>query len=174
MKRSLSLCLILLSFLLIGCENEEEFEKPVSFFYLNAEIQYGTDNGVISAEIRESNNLSTEEIVSLYLAGPQSQSYRSPFPDGTALVSMQISADTIYITLNDRYADLSGLSLSLANTSIAQTLLELTTAEKIILTCESKPLGGSSRIEIMQEDLLLVDESVGTPSDPTIEPTVEQ
>lgn len=154
-------CLVTILFVLTGCSNNEKLDTPVSFYYLNTQITYGTEESVFSYEERECKGLSTEEIVSLYLKGPTSQVLISPFPAETILITFQQNDNEILITLSDQYAQLNGLALTKANACIAQTLLRMTDANRIIISCESKSLGGESRIELAKTDLILVDDYAG-------------
>lgn len=168
MKKTILLwALLLILMLCLGCSKHYKYKAPVSLYYPNAEITFGHDSGVISAETRESKDLSTEEIIRLYLAGPLDPIHNSPFPKDTALITMQTENESVTITLSDAYASLSGYSLTIANSCLAKTVMELTNLDRVIICCETKSIGGEARIELTMDDIIWVDDSKGYSSKPS-------
>ena len=156
-----------------ACSHGEKMEKPVAFFFLNSQITYGAEDGVFSSEERECTGLSTEEILRMYLKGPETPELISPFPANTFLISLLVSESDITITLSDSYAHLTGLELTKANACIAKTLFAFSQADRVIICCESKPLNGETRIQLTRSDLIFVDQSIGSATKSIPETTQE-
>ena len=153
---------------LVGCNNEKAPGVPVKYYYPNAAISYGKENGLISYETREGKDKTTEAVIQNYLTGPQSSDYTNPFPSNTVLISYQMQNSTASVVLSDGYASLSGLDLSIANTCLSMTIFELTGAISVTIQCESALLDGNETVELNQYSALLYDSSkTTTPTETT-------
>lgn len=127
MKRVFAIFLIAL--LLCGCSAKE----TVSFYFLRSDYVYGTEDGVIALEHRDASGSenSLYYLLRLYLDGPLSDTYTSPFPKGTRLISVLKTDNTVYVTLNQEYASLTELDLTLANACLTSTVFSLTDAGQV-------------------------------------------
>ena len=163
------LCAVLpLLLLLCGCQSEPKLKQPVRFHYPNAQISYGTETGLIGSEQREGSDMDTAQLLNVYLQGPSDLELTNPFPKGTSLISLSQQGTTLTLTLSNRYADLSGIDLSLANACLAKTAMELTGAREVVIRCESKPLDGDDSVRLTADTLILYDESkTHSAADPT-------
>ena len=163
MRRHLIFLFLLLSVLCSGCSDKGDYKTPINLYYLDSELSLG-ENSVFSSEIREGSGNSVNDIVQLYLRGPMNPNLKSPFPDGTTLLSMTIDGEIATITLSDAYASLSGYQLTLSNICLAQTIWELTATKDIIIRCESLPLDGDAEINLTRSDIIDIDHSQGNSS----------
>ena len=156
---ALLLALIILSSF-TGCGRSEQYEVPLSFYYLSAQLDYGADSAAIKPQLREGKGLvSTETILQLYFAGPQGENFNTPFPAGLRLVSTAQEADTLYLTVSDELSQLSGLDLTLACCCITLTCLDITDVESVCIQAETATLGGEKTITMNRDCLLLLDHS---------------
>lgn len=162
MKKSIAILLaVMLCLGLWGCEQASSMENPVNFYYLTADLSYKIDSTAIRSETREGAEMgSLEHILSIYLAGPESETLRSPFPEKLDLVQVQQDGTTVFITVSAELARLSGLELVMACGCISMTCLELTDAEKVSISAADALLNGQGSIIMDKNSLLLLDESV--------------
>ena len=163
-KRTRFLCLILL-LLLCGCNEQHSPQEPVRFLYPNAQLRYGTADGAFSYEIREGAALQLEELLSLYLRGPVTDDLSQPFPDSVSVAQLRVEDRQAVLVLSDEYAELSGLSLSVANTCLSVTVMELTNTDSVRISCLSKSLDGEREVLLTKQSIILYDESVGSSSE---------
>ena len=156
---ALLLALIILSSF-TGCGRSEQYEVPLSFYYLSAQLDYGADSAAIKPQLREGKGFSSPEtILQLYFAGPLGEDFKTPFPAGLRLVSTAQEADTLYLTVSDELSQLSGLDLTLACCCITLTCLDITDVESVCIQAETATLGGEKTITMNRDCLLLLDHS---------------
>ena len=114
MKKRIALLLLalLLAALLAGCSRQTQPSpvQPFDFYYRAQEPDYRSGYGVVGVETRDLgvSPLSDEELISLYLQGPVSESLVSPFPPGVQLLGVRMSATTLTVRLSSEYAALQG------------------------------------------------------------------
>lgn len=164
MKRMciLLLIVVLLVSVLWGCKKEEtEILSPVNFYYPKAVYSYGNADSVLGSEQRETAGFegNFQYIMNLYLQGPNTSSLVSPFPANSTVVSIYYNNGCAYLVLNDAFAELSGLDLTLACTSLAKTIAEMTNMKSVDISVEAHDLDGSNHILLNMEDILLLDGS---------------
>lgn len=161
MKRTLCLILGFLILLLCfsGCQPEEpEMIDPVNFYYCNDPITFYGQNDVIVPEIRESDGYDDfADLIELYLRGPVAEGFSAPFPRGTAVHTLFQENGKIFITLSSQFASLTGIDLTLSCACISMTLLELTTADTIVISADGSMLDGSESITMTKASLSLLD-----------------
>ena len=144
--------------LLSGCSHSTAYEKPVTFYYCSAVYQYESGDSAIVAEIRESAGCSTlEEIMQLYLAGPDNVELVSPFPNGLRLISHHQEGETLYLLFSEELSQLSNLSLSMACGCITMTCLTLTDATQVTIEANESLLDGHKSITMGRDSLILSD-----------------
>ena len=151
---------IFLSILLLlsSCSHSTAYEKPVTFYYCSAVFQYESGDSAIIAETREGADRSTlEEIMQLYLAGPDSQDLVSPFPSGLRLISYHQEDETLYLLFSEELSQLTNLSLSMACGCITMTCLTLTDATRITIEADDSLLDGQKSITMGRDSLILSD-----------------
>lgn len=162
MKRYISWilsALILLS--MAGCNEETKLERPVTFYYCAATLSHDAGSSAILSEIRESAQIETDvAILQAYLAGPELEGLRSPFPGGLRVVEFTPGSEITYITLTSGLANLTGLDLVMACACLGMTCMDLTGAEKVCIRAENALLGGEKSITMDKNSLLLLDQVV--------------
>lgn len=160
MKRFVSIWLAV-CFLLCLCSCAEGgFQAPLRFYYPRAAYRYDGDNGVIHYEVQEGSSLpSLSDRLSTYLAGPVDPMLVSPFPEDVRLVNLTLDGSDLYLVLSDEFAQLTGLSLSIACVCLTRTCLELTDVQTVHICAETLALDGSSSLILTGQDMLLLDRS---------------
>lgn len=153
---ALLVCTMMLIF--VGCHKNPPIEEGPAFYYCTAQLNYGMQSKSILSEHRaDAQNASLEEALSLYLAGPKSETLRSPFHSGLKLVDVHCEEDTLFITMNDALAELSGLDLSIVCCCLSLTGMELTGAQRVTISAEDSLLNGQKSITMDNNSLLLLD-----------------
>lgn len=158
MKKCCAFVLCCLMLLILGsCGASEE---EILFYYTRADFAYGVRDGVIDSEKREAHGREAdlEYLLTMYLEGPLSQTLTSPFPAGTALVGFTYSDATMYVTLNEAFAQLEGMDHTIASACLAYTCFQLTAAEKVVIKCNSEDYGNRS-ITLSRDAMILFDDS---------------
>lgn len=151
------LCLLVL---LSGCTPNTTFEKPITFYYCSSSYQYESGDAAINPETREGADLtSLDEILQLYLAGPEAEELVSPFPNGLRLISCTQEDDTLFLVFSEELAELTNLSLSMACGCITMTCLTLTDADQITIESVNSLLDGQKSITMSKDSLVLSDQS---------------
>lgn len=157
------LCLILSVALLlccVGCKSENrEIIDPVSFYYRVRTDNQERVSSMIDYEIRETTGFSDDMIglLNVYLQGPESSAFISPFPADVFVVSYETDHANVVITLCSEFSQLSGVNLSIACACITMTVSELTNCEQVSIIAEDALLDGSNMITMHRNDLLLFD-----------------
>lgn len=156
MRKTIAFLICLL--LLCGCEKTQELQTPVTFYYPSNEVSYDIGCSFIEQEIREGAQMgSAENIMHVYLAGPENDQLCSPFPAGLQLLGMRKDGQTVYLTFNQTLASLSNLDLTLACSCITLTCLDLTGAQQVCIDAENSLLAGQKSIKMDRSSLLLTD-----------------
>lgn len=149
-------CILLLSF--SGCAEQGEESDALSFYYRAGEFSYDAQSSLLQAEYRDSSSFSSlEDALAAYLAGPQSENLRDPFPSGLSLISLRAEGDTLYLTLSDVLGSLTGLELTIALCCIAKTAMGLTDAENICISAQTVLLDGERTITLNEKNMNLLD-----------------
>lgn len=142
--------------------NSKEVDFPVSFYYSSKSISYNTSDGVIASEIREykgyENNL--PGLLAMYLSGPLSKDLVSPFPKGTALISLKVHDDEVHILLSEEFAKLTGMDLTIACTCISMTMFGVTDCSSVALQAQNTLLNGVEILRFTPNDMILLDDYV--------------
>ena len=161
MKQMLCLGLALL-FLLAGC-SASQLRDPVTFYYPRTQYRYGSADGVIAWEQRESAGHSADlsYLLNLYLMGPADEELSSPLPQETKLLSLRTSQEGIKLILSDTSQLMTESEFSLACACLVLTIQEITGPGTI--TIES----GSRSVTMNAEDLTLYDGSATAATEET-------
>lgn len=158
-----SILLLLTAICFIGCKDEaDDYDVPVSFYYLTDPISFDTDNSVFSQEIREAKSFygNTSEVLNLYFSGPVHEGYLSPFPAGVSVISLERDQQRIILTLSDSFSTLTGSDLSVACACTGLTVLEYAQCTEVEIKTQATLLDGRSSIIISSQDLYLCDPPV--------------
>ena len=163
MKRAIA-WILAAALLLCGCQAEteadpEDYAQPVAFYYCTP---LGEISGAaIAAEIRDlgERELTLREILKLYLRGPVSDGLRSPFPEGMALEALSLEDGILYLTFNEDYAALSGVSLTRANACLVHTLSQFPAVEGVRLQTTGSMLTEQLTQVLTAADYVLEDQT---------------
>lgn len=150
-----------------GCVRQETVpDENFSFYYLSEKIDFQQDDGFIGKEMRNVTGLGAEQMLTLYLKGPQSQSLISPFPNGVTLVEFASNGSNAVVKLSSEFAQLSEFRLSSACACLTLTLCDFTGVSTVTIQAENSLLDGKPTITMQKDQILLVD-NVDTTVDPT-------
>ena len=145
MKRILSLILVvflIISFSACHYSKSGDILEPVDYYYprKTTSFVYGSDEGIITAEVREASGHIGDlyYLLTMYLRGPQNKDLYSPFPAGCVLEEVYVKDDTLYIRFSDEFARLQNLDLTIACASLAKTCLSMTGLSRISIESVSE------------------------------------
>lgn len=159
-KITSAILLLAMLFTLCSCASQAE---SIRFYYLREEFVPGTSDGVIAQESREvTADRGLNYVLRLYLEGPISELYASPFPEGLFLISTQQEGDTLNVILSAEFSSLEGMDLTLAAGCLATTCFELTDAQQVTIFCDAE---NENPITLTRDSFLLLDEV--TPAETT-------
>lgn len=163
MKRTFAIAvLICMIIACTGCRNEPEQPlSTVTVYYKATNVSYGTAEGVIlpyQLDAADHEN-DTAYLLNAYFANILSDDYDATFPRSTRLISLERDGLTAKITLNDEFASLTGLKLSIACACLTQTVISLTGCQEVIISAEHAQLDGRNFITLSRDSYLLLDES---------------
>ena len=156
-KRILSILLVLLTLSAAGCRKEPEVSS-LCFYYPRKEMTYTMEESVIAPDYRSDLTYqSAKLLLSVYLQGPLDPELRNPFPEGVTVVSVYTHGNVTYITLSEEFAQLTGVPLILACTSLGKTCMGLLSTEATTIRCESQLLDGKRSITIDENNVIFND-----------------
>jgi len=145
---------ILLS--LCACTAQEE---SLSFFYLRSEFLSGTAEGVIAAEPREvTGERGLNYTLRLYLEGPVSEQYLSPYPTGLRLLGTKQEQNVLQVYLSEEFSILKDIDLAIACACLANTCFDLTDTQQIQIITRSPK--GDQMITVDEESFQFADDIV--------------
>lgn len=145
----LLVCLIIS---LCACSGQEE---TADFYYLRSEYLPGTADGVIAPEKRAiSEDRGLNYNLRLYLEGPASEQFFSPFPKGMYLLSTKLDQDLLQVFVSPEFFTLEDLDLTLACACLARTCFVLSDAQQIQIISD-----GSQTITLTKDSFTLLDDA---------------
>lgn len=160
MKKFL-ICILCLGLCLSGwgCKNSQAQDTDLLFYYRPVILTYGRESSAIQAEIREDVQTSRtiEDILSIYLQGPESAQLSTPFPQNVTVVSVIQEGDLFDITLSPQFALLKGLNLVIACGCLTLTILDMTDAVEVQIRAQDSLLDGAKSINMNRNSILLLD-----------------
>lgn len=157
MKRLITL-LLALSMALCACAFPGSHEGQTAFYYPVAASSYTMEEAYIQPEYRQITDTELAQLLRVYLLGPQdNQSFSSPFPAGTGLVSVSMEDGLLDVTLSTGFSACTGLELTIACACLTMTCLELTQAETVRIRADGAQLDGTPWVQMQRSDLLLTD-----------------
>lgn len=155
MKRSL--CILLVACLLLaGCRfSAQGLREPVTFYYLRETYRYGTPDGVIVGESRESSGHGGDlnYLLSMYLMGPEGEGLTAALPPSTQILAMTQEGGTITLTLSDLGKQLTEAQYSLACGCLAMTVMGLCQADTVIME------SGDRSVTMTRDNITIYDDS---------------
>lgn len=142
------LLLSVLCIIFCGCRADNHRNTTIKFHYIEASAPY---NSISNSIVTESKNidiqsLQIEEILKLYLSGPKSEKYASPFPPNTELVYVSVSENTAQIIFNSEFAQLTGSDLMVACACVCLTMQEISNYHSVEISAIDSLLDGQPYI----------------------------
>ena len=108
---------------------EAETESPYVLYFQERNLEQAAGAGALrreSADLAETEGMETSQIAEILmvelLAGPSDETLKRTIPAGTTMSSLSIEGTRAIVDLNSTYGVLSGISLTMADQSIALTL----------------------------------------------------
>lgn len=150
--------LVFLTVLASGCSRAAEEASPTySVYFLSRQVDR------VRALVPEERTLPpdmdpVEGLLTLLLEGPSDEDLTSPIPDGVTLRSWTLADGLLTVDFSARYASLSGVSLTLADYSVAETLCQLEEVEAVEITAEGDYLPYRDHQRLTAEDTLALEE----------------
>ena len=161
MKKLLCILLVLCMLPLFGCaQPEDPIENPVFFYYRQKNLTYDNETSVIAKELRDAGTRLDDisYLLEQYLQGPESETLLATFPRGSQ-ISFQVLENTAVIVVNDKFAALTGIDLSLACACLTLTVCELTGTDHALIQGQDALLDGNQSIYMSKNSILLLDSS---------------
>ena len=163
MKRLLCLTLVIATlFMFSGCQNDNKPpQSTVTVYYKAANITFLTQDGVVAPYDLDATGHETDNsfLLNAYLTGQVPDGFVATFPAGTTLKSLNLDGLTAKIVLDDAFATLKGLDLSIACACLTRTVISLTGCHEVIISAETTQLDGKNFITLTQDSYLLLDTS---------------
>lgn len=164
MKRvCIFLLLLLLLFPVLSACGAEEAESapmahPVSFYYRTAQTDFGAEDGVIRAELRDLDpGLTLKALFELYFEGPQSEELTAPFSKETTLDNAYRSGDRLELRLTRSAYSTAAFEHSLTYACLARTGLSLEGVTAVHIYVKTPGGAKADEITLTQSSLLLYD-----------------
>lgn len=133
--------------------------KPVTFYYVQNELAYGTDAPLLVPTTRmvdETEN-GVDKIIRIYLNGPTSYDCISPFPGGTELVDIYSDGDKAVLILSPHIGTLSPGKQTIAYACLTRTVIELTGVSAVQLRLEHNLVNGAEEATFTLDSFTLFD-----------------
>lgn len=149
----LTLCLVL-----TGCATTPN-RTVLNFYYCADQLDFGPEDTVVRSETRKEtlDHLAYSDIIESYLEGPVSSNLRTPFPEETALISITIEQQTANVVLNNAFAQLTGIDLTIACACLSLTVGEITGCAKVQISAQNALVDNRESIIIDINELSFVD-----------------
>ena len=162
MKKILSLllcCAMLLP--LAGCAPHSDTVSG-KFYYRREVTEFGTADGIITFEDRQIPDpmTDTDALLSAYFAGPEDDRLILPFPRASAVLDWELDGQTIILTMNESFGDLTDVELTIACTCICKTLIGLLPVTHVQIQLQDGLLGGKKQLLFSESDVSLYDNGV--------------
>lgn len=159
-KYFLTLLVVLL--VLSGCTaGNIRYDDPVKFYYIQNEVEYGTQSGVIKETTREAKGHRNDYtyLINQYLNGPISYDCISPFPAGTALEELSWDQNRVQIILSPHIATLSGADLIVACACLTKTVADITGIQTVQIRAQGSLLNGEEVLVLSTDSFDYWDQS---------------
>lgn len=161
MKRILCLGMVLLALLCVGCVQQETVEHKgeyLLYFPANTDQTKGgdaLDHVYVDLEIGDDPTL-TERATAVTMALIRgTEEYPAPFGDHIYLRGLTIIGRRAYVDISPRYAELTGIDMSLADYCITLSLTQLEGISAVSITAGGRELFNRPNAVLMERDVLL-------------------
>ena len=150
--------------LLCGCAPARPaavYQNPIDFYYCDLEDAHGGALGALAKQTVDlvDPEITVEEILTRYLAGPDDPALAAPFPNGLTCESVTISDGVLCVRFGEAYAALSGIRLSLTNACLTKTLLQIPFVESVQIETDGGMLTTQTATAFTEDSFLLNDAS---------------
>ena len=122
-------------------------DVPIQFYYEVRNAQELDLESVVTAEPRRLSVQSLQELMEYYLAGPESEELRSPFPAGTQVLDVISEESGLTLKMSGEFFTLMGVDMSVASCCIAKTVCEYAGVSSVILSDELETIRLEARPE---------------------------
>ena len=151
MKRYI--CFVLAAVLVLslcGCASPDNNTNPVVFYYINNEIEYGTESGVITSTVANVNidPSDYESLLKLYFNGPTNYECISPFPAGTTIEEFSVEGQRAHILLTPHMATIQDAEFTVALACLTRTVIELTGVDTVQIRILKNTILGEESITL--------------------------
>ena len=161
-------CLSLALLLLTACQREEPPRTSYQLYFQEADLTFSAGDGAFRTESvylydedTQTSRQLAEALITELLKGPDDETLKSPFPAGTSLLSLDLAGSRAKVDLSPAYESLSGVALTLADSSIAMTLSQVPDISSVQITVRGRELAYRDRqILNIREVLLSPEEDV--------------
>ena len=168
MRKRHILCLLLaLTLILSGCAaaaaTAAQEEKNCQLYYLVRDLERAPAGGdaiagEVSALPKESESpteTQAEDLMNALLSGPAGSGLRSPFPEGTRLLGVEVRGSHAKVDLSSAYRNLSGIDLTLADYCVTLTLTQLSAIRSVSILVRGQELSYRDSQRFRPKDVLL-------------------
>ena len=168
MRKRHILCLLLaLALILSGCAaaaaTAAQEEKNCQLYYLVRDLERAPAGGdaiagEVSALPKESESpteTQAEDLMNALLSGPAGSGLRSPFPEGTRLLGVEVRGSHAKVDLSSAYRNLSGIDLTLADYCVTLTLTQLSAIRSVSILVRGQELSYRDSQRFRPKDVLL-------------------
>ena len=156
MKKIITLFLVVaLLFCFSGCvADNTDMAKPVTVYYCQKKIDYGSDMGLIAPDQIDFGDWNGRMLafMNFYISAPVKEGMYSPFPAGASINAIEYRNEILKVQLNPLFSRLSACELTVACACISLTLFELTSASSVSFSFHS---GTNETIAVMTRDNLI-------------------
>ena len=156
-------CLLLLS----GCADGGG-ESGKLLYFQERDLRSAAGGGALRTEtiqVEETESQAVAEaLVKALLRGPRDETLKSPFPKGTALLSLELKGSRAVVDFSSAYGTLSGVALTLADQAVVLTLTQLPDILSVQITVRGRELAYRSEQILTAREVLVAPEGdvVGT------------
>jgi len=165
MRKRAFLPALLLLLLLAACDRQEPERTAYDLYFQEADLTFSAGDGafrtepvyLFDSETSTSRSLA-EALMDELLKGPADETLKSPIPAGTTLLTLELVGDRAKVDLSSSYGTLSGVALTLADSSIAMTLAQVPEISSVQITVRGRELAYRERQVLNIREVLLTPE----------------
>lgn len=153
MKRLLTLILAAL-LLFTGCgftAGESGDSQYMNFYYCVEGTDQLSSALAVKAERRQNAFVTLGQVMASYLAGPEDEQLRAPFPEGTEMLSVHDGDSGIELTMSGSFFTVEGIEFSIEAYCLGKTVCEYLGTDHVVVVDEMN----SIRMEIDPDNYLL-------------------
>ena len=165
MKKAIAalLCAVfLIMFCGCGTSVNSSVSEVAKFYYCTQTSEHSKSNSVMEAELREitDDNMDPEALLDLYLSGPVSYPFASPFPAGVTLEGLVVNDGTADITLSNQIAQLTDYDATIAFACLVLTASEILDVEFVTIRAEDALILDNPSITLTASSFVFLAENI--------------